>query len=252
MIDRKTFDNLWKEHEASQHADEYFYYLDFLSNYLERNKAENPLVVEIGIRFGQQSWHYIEHLNADYIGMDIRPKDYSIPNAVIEGYDDKVNLHPKAQFLLGNSQLPETKKKLEEILNGRQIDVLFIDADHRYASAKKEWELYSPLVKNIVAFHDVNIMGSNNNSKFWEELVRKEKVPCVEFKGRGVLEVYPEFKSIKGTPKYYLSSPGIGCVLMNELREKPKVRKIFLDKFQFDKMRNQNDNYKLWEGEVEK
>ena len=128
MIDKEKFENMWKMYEPSQHFTEYFYYLDFVHSYLQRRNVKNPVVVEIGIRFGCQSHHYIEHLNADYIGMDIRPKDYSIPNAVIEGYDDKVNLHPKAQFLLGNSQLPETKKKLEEILNGRQIDVLFIDA----------------------------------------------------------------------------------------------------------------------------
>lgn len=252
MINKNDFLALWNKAEPSQHADEYFQYLDWLSNYVYHAGNPNPLVVEIGVRFGRQSWHYIELLGADYIGMDIRPKDYSIPNAVIKGYDDHVDLHPKANFLQGNSILTETKKQLEQMLNGRKIDVLFIDSLHTYAHAKKEYEMYSPLVKHVVAFHDTNIIGPNNISTFWQELVRKEKVPCVEFRGRGIIEVYPKFKSTEGEPKYYLSSPGIGCIMMNELRAKPKLRHIFIDDFHFQKMKNNADNYPEWQGEIEK
>ena len=46
---------------------------------------------------------------------------------------------------------------LVSLLNGRKIDFLFIDGDHRFSGVKKDWRLYSPLVKNngLIVFHDI-------------------------------------------------------------------------------------------------
>jgi predicted O-methyltransferase YrrM len=42
-------------------------------------------------------------------------------------------------------------------LKDNKVDFLFIDADHSYEGVKKDFEMYSPLVRKggIIAFHDI-------------------------------------------------------------------------------------------------
>jgi hypothetical protein len=42
-------------------------------------------------------------------------------------------------------------------LRGRRIDLLFIDADHRYQGVRRDFELYSPLCRTwwVIGFHDI-------------------------------------------------------------------------------------------------
>jgi predicted O-methyltransferase YrrM len=68
-----------------------------------------------------------------------------------------------------------TLKILEEILNGRKLDVLFIDGDHTYKGVKKDFEMYSPLVRQngIIAFHDIVDVPLEENvevKEFWNEI----------------------------------------------------------------------------------
>lgn len=55
------------------------------------------------------------------------------------------------------------------------IDILFIDADHKYESVKREWDLYSPLLADeaLVVIDDVfdDAFGATVDMvKFWGEL----------------------------------------------------------------------------------
>ncbi|HVA65665.1 MAG TPA: class I SAM-dependent methyltransferase [Elusimicrobiota bacterium] len=82
-----------------------------------------------------------------------------------------------------DSHKPETLAKVKRILGTRQIDFLFIDADHSYEGVKKDYGLYSPLVApgGLIAFHDIvpsyltrygteTSVGIVEVARFWEEL----------------------------------------------------------------------------------
>ena len=67
------------------------------------------------------------------------------------------------------------------------IDVLHIDADHRYASVKRDFNLFEPLVRpgGCVMFHDI-VSYPNNVGKFFEEIKGGKKQKILEYNGLGV------------------------------------------------------------------
>lgn len=111
-------------------------FLEFASNYFKSRGIEHPLVVEIGVMHNEQRTFYKELLGAEHIGIDLQANN--------------------APDVAGDSALPETAGKLAALLAGRDIDLLFIDGNHTYEGVKADAELYGPLTKHLVAFHDVN------------------------------------------------------------------------------------------------
>jgi len=77
-------------------------------------------------------------------------------------------------LLRTDSHSAEAKLRTEQALNGSQLDLLFIDGDHTYDGVKKDFEMYSPLVKTggLVVFHDiVDIPGPEFGvQRFWNEI----------------------------------------------------------------------------------
>jgi cephalosporin hydroxylase len=58
-------------------------------------------------------------------------------------------------------------KKLAKFLNGRMIDALFIDGDHRYEGVKQDFLRYRPFVNEggLILFHD--IMEDRGGGRVW-------------------------------------------------------------------------------------
>jgi len=57
----------------------------------------------------------------------------------------------------------------------RKLDFLFIDGDHTYEGVKRDFKMYSSLVKKggIIAFHDIVEHDPNSKCKvnrFWNEV----------------------------------------------------------------------------------
>ena len=122
--------------------------------YLRKHEIENPIVVEIGVGENKQKKFYEQLLGARHIGIDIRR---GTPDILSDAHDSK------------------TMKILKEMLGGKPINILFIDAWHYYKDVKKEYEMYSPLCTDIVAFHDVErdrhrTSGKSEVWKLWDEM----------------------------------------------------------------------------------
>jgi cephalosporin hydroxylase len=74
-----------------------------------------------------------------------------------------------------DSHTPETAERLQSLLGERAIDFLFIDGDHTYDGARKDFETYRRFVAvdGLVAFHDI-VPGSaelvGGVPTLWQEL----------------------------------------------------------------------------------
>jgi cephalosporin hydroxylase len=81
-------------------------------------------------------------------------------------------------LLQKNSHEQTSVDEITTLLSGKKIDFLFIDGDHTYEGVKKDFEMYSPLVRpgGVIAFHDVVVHPPEsgvNIEPFMKELEKK-------------------------------------------------------------------------------
>ena len=140
----------------SQNLPEWKMYLNICHTYLEQHDIKRPIVVELGALFNKQKRFYEELLGAVHISIDITDQ----------------RCKPDIQ---GRTEDEETLNALKDRLAGKPINILFIDASHRYKSVKRDFERYHPLCSDIVVFHDIETSRGAGSSKmevwrFWDEL----------------------------------------------------------------------------------
>jgi predicted O-methyltransferase YrrM len=87
-------------------------------------------------------------------------------------------------FIQDDSHDVKTRARLEEILDGREVDFLMIDGDHTYEGVRQDFEMYAPFVGNgsPIAFHDILPHPEDSLcevERFWNEI--KSSYRYVEF-----------------------------------------------------------------------
>jgi glycosyltransferase involved in cell wall biosynthesis len=151
---------------------------------IEVNNHNPKVVVEIGTANGGTLARWFEVPSVETIisidlpegihgGQGFQERTYVISDAL-----EEANLIKKEFYAInGNSKDSYLINRLEELLNGRKIDFLFIDGDHTYLGVKKDFELYERFLNDnaIVGFHDVINSQFHREvdcfvSKFWDEL----------------------------------------------------------------------------------
>ncbi len=139
-------------------------------------------MMEIGTRNGGTlflfSWTLLP--DAKMISLDL-PSEQSIKR----GYDRfktsyLANFIQKGQVLTllrGDSHSPANLAKAKFSLKGEKLDFLFIDGDHTYEGVKKDFEMYSPLVRRggLIGFHDIcgHHLGVSEVDRYWAEIKNK-------------------------------------------------------------------------------
>lgn len=101
--------------------------------------------------------------------------------------NDSLRDSQERHFIAGDSSSKSTQELLEKALDGRHVDLLFIDGDHSYKGVKQDFCTYSHFVKEggLVVFHDIvdhTEVPSVGVLKLWKEIVRhNESLKIHEF-----------------------------------------------------------------------
>jgi predicted O-methyltransferase YrrM len=133
-------------------------------------------VVEIGSDAGGMLWAFREAGAGRVIGVDLPNGRYGSGRALQSHGADVV---------LGDSHRQVTKDELVALLDGRPIDLLFIDGDHTYDGVRADWRMYGPLVRfgGLVAFHDIchhALFPDVRVDRLWWELKARHPVDTSE------------------------------------------------------------------------
>lgn len=164
-----------------------------LAKIIENQKPKT--VLEIGTSTGGTlfTWARLASQEAHIVSVDLPggENNWAYPSWK-EGFYGKFGLaSQKIDLIRGDSQSKETFSKVKAVFGNAPVDFLFIDADHSYNGVKKDYELYSQLVKQggIIAFHDIVQSPEETTvgvKTFWNEIKQgKEFQEFVENQDQG-------------------------------------------------------------------
>lgn len=136
-------------------------------------------ICEIGTCEGGTLWLFckVASDNATIISVDLPEGKFGGGYAEhkIPFYQSFAKNGQQLHLIREDSHKAETLEKVKDALGRKKLDLLFIDGDHTYEGVKKDFEMYSPLVREggLIAFHDVvehTFDPTCRVSDFWNEI----------------------------------------------------------------------------------
>lgn len=165
---------------AMQKYDEFEALIERVSE-LFKGKESGPCMLEIGSGKGGSTWAWSKLSPARFIVVDLPNGPWGGgPSKESMEYINKNSVFP-VEFILGGSGTEETFNQVKENLWSKcmdahlWLDFLFIDGDHSYEGVKRDYEMYSRLVRpgGLIAFHDICEHSPESGcevKKFWDEV----------------------------------------------------------------------------------
>lgn len=160
---------------------------EFRALIAEVRTIEPRVIVEIGTARGGSFLAWCRNAADLAISIDlpggIHGGGYALPRARLYA-EFVLSRATRAVLLREDSHSAATVAKVAALLNGRPIDFLFIDGDHRYDGVSRDYASWKPLVRRggLVALHDIvphPDFPSIEVHKLWTEI--KASASCREF-----------------------------------------------------------------------
>lgn len=150
------------DHKAQQDLHELAILLNFLAG-----TTMPQLIIELGYGDGGLAWA-LRQLPTEPTVLSV-----TLPNPVTAAH--RTASTQRQHIIAGDTQDPATYHAVVQWLGGDEADLLIIDADHKYESARQDWLDYSPLVKDggLIMFHDIAMAVGYPDvqvHRFWAEL----------------------------------------------------------------------------------
>lgn len=131
-------------------------------------------------------------------------------------HENMMTFAKDVHIITGDSHAQDTVEKLKNVLNGEELDFIFIDGDHSYEGVKMDLEMYSPFLKDggYIGFHDINDTEFHRNAncyveKLWTELKDYKKIEFNTksmYMGIGVIQHFKHKKTLNMNVSYEASS----------------------------------------------
>ncbi len=156
-----------------------------ITKLIESVKSLDPkTIIEIGTFNGGTLFLFsrVANKNAEIISLDLPYGQFGggYPKWKIPLYQKFSRPGQILTFFRENSHDEKVFQQIKNHLNGKCVDFLFIDGDHTYEGVKRDFNMYSKLVRpgGIIALHDIAVHPVESGctvNLFWDELKHNKK-----------------------------------------------------------------------------